>query len=298
MDKNIKYESNDLMRLIQIKFARLSKGQKLIAEYILKYYDKAAFMTAAKLGDAVGVSESTVVRFAIELGFSGYPKLQKSLQELIKNKLTTVQRLELSNDYISNGYTLKGVLKADMENIRATMEKIDYTTFEEVVHNIFEAKRIYIIGLRSSMALAEFLGFYLNLILQNVKIVGNGISDIFEQMINVGEGDLVIGIGFPRYATRTIDALGFAQDRGAKVVAITDSFLSPLDAKADYTLVAQSNMASFVDSLVAPLSVINALIVAVGMREKATISHIFNDLEKIWQDYNVYSYNGRNSTYK
>ena len=178
------------------------------------------------------------------------------------------------------------------------MEKIDYTTFEEVVHNIFEAKRIYIIGLRSSMALAEFLGFYLNLILQNVKIVGNGISDIFEQMINVGEGDLVIGIGFPRYATRTIDALGFAQDRGAKVVAITDSFLSPLDAKADYTLVAQSNMASFVDSLVAPLSVINALIVAVGMREKATISHIFNDLEKIWKDYNVYSYNGRNSTYK
>ena len=297
MDKNTNESSNDLMRVIQNKFPRLSKGQKLIAEYILENYDKAAFMTASKLGIAAGVSESTVVRFAIELGYSGYPKLQKALQELIKNKLTTVQRLELSNDYISNGYTLKGVLKADMENVRATLEKIDYETFEHVVNNIFEAKRIYIIGLRSSMALADFVGFYLNLILQNVKTVGSGISDIFEQMITVQEGDLVIGIGFPRYATRTIDALGFAQDRGAKVVAITDSFLSPLAAKADYTLVAQSNMASFVDSLVAPLSVINALILAVGMREKDKISNIFNDLEKIWNDYNVYSYDNRTSNY-
>ena len=294
MDKNNNCESNDLMRLIQTKFARLSKGQKLIADYILKNYDKAAFMTASKLGEAVGVSESTVVRFAIELGFSGYPKLQKSLHELIKTKLTTVQRLELSNDYISNGYTLKGVLKSDMENIRATMEKIDYETFDAVVNSIFEAKRIFIIGLRSSMALAEFLGFYLNIILQNVKTVGYGISDIFEQMINVGEGDLVIGIGFPRYASRTIDALAFAQDRGATVVAVTDSFLSPLAARADYSLIAQSNMASFVDSLVAPLSVINALIIAVGMREKENISSTFNSLEEIWREYNVYSYNNRN----
>ena len=298
MERTNNDESKDLMKLIQMRFPRLSKGQKLIAEYILKNYDKAAFMTAAKLGvSVVGVSESTVVRFAIELGFSGYPKLQKSLQELIKNKLTTVQRLELSSDYITEGHALKGVLKADMENIRATMEKIDYNTFEDVVNNIFAAKRIFIIGLRSSMALAEFLEFYLNLILQNVKTVGNGISDIFEQMVSIREGDLVIGIGFPRYSSKTIDALGIAQDRGAKVVAITDSYLSPLDAKADYTLVAQSNMASFVDSLVAPLSVINALIVAVGLREKETISNIFNDLEKIWHDFNVYSYNGRNSGY-
>lgn len=209
MDTNLSDNSKDLMRLIQSRFPKLSKGQKLIAEYILKSYDKAAFMTAAKLGVSVGVSESTVVRFANELGFSGYPKLQKALQELIKNKLTTVQRLELSNDYVSEGYALKGVLKADMENIRATLEKINYITFEEVVKNIFEAKRIYIIGLRSSTALAEFLGFYLNIILQNVKTVGNGISDIFEQMINVEEGDLVIGIGFPRYASRTIDAISF-----------------------------------------------------------------------------------------
>ncbi|NOV65408.1 DNA-binding MurR/RpiR family transcriptional regulator [Clostridium saccharobutylicum] len=291
----LKNENNkDLMRLIQGKFIRLSKGQKLIAEYILKNYDKAAFMTAAKLGISVGVSESTVVRFANELGFSGYPKLQKALQELIKNKLTTVQRLELRNDYFSDGDALKGVLKADMENIRATLEKINQNTFEDVVKCIFEAKRIYIIGLRSSTALAEFLGFYLNIILQNVKVVSYGISDVFEQMINVGEGDLVIGIGFTRYAAKTIDALEFSQDRSAKVVALTDSLLSPLASKADYTLIAQSNMASFVDSLVAPLSVINALIIAVGMREKENISDIFGDLEQIWKNYNVYSINNRN----
>ncbi|GIM29755.1 N-acetylmannosamine kinase [Clostridium polyendosporum] len=290
--------SQDLMRLIQVKFPRLSKGQKLIAEYILKNYDKAAFMTAAKLGISVGVSESTVVRFANELGYSGYPKLQKALQELIKNKLTSVQRLELSNDYISEENALKGVLKADMENIRYTLEKINHKTFEDVVNNIFKAKRIYIIGLRSSTALAEFLAFYLNLILDNVKIVSNGISDIFEQMINVGEGDLVIGIGFPRYAIKTIDALAFSQSRNAKVVAITDSLLSPLASQADYTLIAQSNMASFVDSLVAPLSVINALIIAVGMREKDTIAKTFNDLEAIWKEYQVYSHNKNNNDEK
>ncbi|MGL4773861.1 MAG: MurR/RpiR family transcriptional regulator [Clostridium sp.] len=294
MENSLNDNAKDLMRLIQNKYSRLSKGQKLIAEFILKNYDKAAFMTAARLGVAVGVSESTVVRFANELGFSGYPKLQKSLQELIKNKLTTVQRLELSNDLISNGDALKGVLKADMENIRTTLEKINPSVFEEVVSSIFEAKHIYILGLRSSTALAEFLGFYLNVILQNVKTVSYGISDIFEQMINVTEGDLVIGIGFPRYAAKTIDALDFAKSRGAKVVAITDSFLSPLASKADNTLIAQSNMASFVDSLVAPLSVINALIIAVGMNEKESITNTFGSLEQIWQDYNVYTYNSKN----
>jgi DNA-binding MurR/RpiR family transcriptional regulator len=280
----------DLMRTIQMKFPRLSKGQKLIAEYILKHYDKAAFMTATKLGISVGVSESTVVRFANELGFSGYPKLQKALQELIKNKLTTVQRIELSNDFITEESALKGVLKSDMENIRATLEKINHKTFEDVVNGIFNAKRIYIIGLRSSTALAEFLGFYLNLILDNVKVLGYGISDIFEQMINISEDDLVIGIGFPRYAARTIEALNFAHTKDAKVVAITDSLLSPLAARADYTLIAQSNMASFVDSLVAPLSVINALIIAVGLREKENISSTFSELEEIWEEYQVYSY--------
>lgn len=288
--ENTTTSNKDLMRIIQLKFPRLSKGQKLIAEYILKHYDKAAFMTAAKLGTSVGVSESTVVRFANELGFSGYPKLQKALQELIKNKLTTVQRIELANDFISEENALKGVLKADMENIRATLEKINHKTFDEVVECIFNANKIYIIGLRSSTALSEFLGFYLNVILDNVKTVGYGMSDIFEQMINVGEGDLVIGIGFPRYAIKTIEALTFAQSRRANVVAITDSLLSPLASKADHTLIAQSNMASFVDSLVAPLSVINALIIAVGLREKEKISTTYRDLENIWEEYQVYSY--------
>jgi DNA-binding MurR/RpiR family transcriptional regulator len=290
MDSAIENSKQDLMRTIQLKFSRLSKGQKLIAEYILKHYDKAAFMTAAKLGISVGVSESTVVRFANELGFSGYPKLQKALQELIKNKLTTVQRLEISNNLICEEDALKGVLKSDIENIRTTLEKIDHKIFDEVVNSIFDAKKIYIIGLRSSTALSEFLGFYLNLILDNVNIVAYGMSDIFEQLINISSEDLVIGIGFPRYATRTIEALAYAQSRGTKVVAITDSLLSPLATKADFTLIAQSNMASFVDSLVAPLSVINALIVAVGLREKEKISTTFEDLENIWQEYQVYSF--------
>ncbi|MFA9397153.1 MAG: MurR/RpiR family transcriptional regulator [Clostridiaceae bacterium] len=278
----------DLMKTIQQKFTRLSKGQKLIAEYILKHYDKAAFMTAAKLGNSVGVSESTVVRFANELGFTGYPTLQKSLQELIKTRLTTVQRIELSNEFISEQTALKGVLKSDIENIRSTMEKINYKTFEDVVNSIFEAHTIYIVGLRSSTILAEFLGYYLRLILDNVKVVSNGMSDTFERMIKIDENDLVIGIGFPRYANRTIEAINFAKSRGTKVVAITDSLLSPLATRADLTLIAQSNMASFVDSLVAPLSIINALIISVGLRQKDKISNTFNDLESIWSEFKIY----------
>ncbi|ABK62197.1 SIS domain protein, putative [Clostridium novyi NT] len=294
MNSTMDDNTQDLMKTIQMKFTRLSKGQKLIAEYILKHYDKAAFMTAAKLGNSVGVSESTVVRFANELGFSGYPKLQKALHDLIKNKLTTVQRIEISNNLINQENSLKGVLKGDMENIRATLEKINYKDFEEVVDSIFQAKRIYIIGLRSSTVLAEFLAFYLNMILDNVnvKVVKHGISDVFDQMINITKDDLLIGIGFPRYAARTVEALSFAQSKGTKVVAITDSLLSPLATKAQYTLIAQSNMASFVDSLVAPLSVINALIVAVGLREKDHISNLFKELENIWEEYQVYSCKG------
>ena len=287
-------QTQDLMKLIQIKFPRLSKGQKLIADFILKNYDKAAFMTAAKLGDSVGVSESTVVRFAIELGFSGYPKLQKALQELIKNKLTSVQRLELSNDYACEENVLRGVLKSDIENLRATLEKINLENFNSVIDEIFKAKTVYIVGLRSSSAIAEFLGFYLRLIIKDVRVVAHNISNIFEQMINCDEGDLVIGIGFPRYALRTINGLEFAKERKAKVVAITDSNVSPLATVADYALIAQSNMASFVDSLVAPLSVINALIVAVGVREKDKIPSTFYELEELWKNYDIYSYNQNN----
>ncbi|SEF76294.1 transcriptional regulator, RpiR family [Caloramator fervidus] len=285
----------DLIKIIQMKFPRLSKGQKIIAEYILKHYDKAAFMTAAKLGQTVGVSESTVVRFANELGFSGYPSLQKELQELIKTKLTSVQRIEITNELIDEENPLKSVLKADIENIRVTLEKINQNTFDEVVSEILKANRIYIVGFRSSQALVEFMGFYLNLILDNVRVISRGVSDVFEQLLRVGEGDLVIGISFPRYSLRTIDALKFAKDRNAKVVAITDSLLSPLAAHADYTLIAQSNMVSFVDSLVAPLSLINALIVAVGVKQKDVISETFKTLENIWEEYNVYG--GRSKNY-
>lgn len=275
----------DLMRLIQTKFSRLSKGQKLIAEYILKHYDKAAFMTAAKLGVSVGVSESTVVRFANQLGFEGYPELQKALQELIKNKLTTAQRIELSNEYVVPNNALRGVLKSDMENIRATMEKINYDAFEKTIETILKSKKIYIVGLRSSAALADFLGYYLNLILDNVKVVSYGVSGLFEQMLTLGADDCVIGIGFPRYAMRTLETLDYAKNKGATIVSITDSVLSPLASRADYTLVAESNMASFVDSLVAPLSVINALIIAVGLKEKDKISKTFTDLEQVWQEF-------------
>ncbi len=280
--------SQDLMRVIQAKFARLSKGQKLIADYILKHYDKAAFMTAAKLGTSVGVSESTVVRFAIELGYEGYPELSKSLQELVKTKLTAVQRLELTNDLVNEENALKGVLKADMENIRATLEKVNQKTFDYFIDEVFRAEKIYIIGLRSSSALAEFLGFYLNLILNNVHVLQHGMNDIFEQMLNLNENDLVIGIGFPRYSIKTIDVLKFARKRNAKVMSITDSLLSPLAATSEVTLIAQSNMASFVDSLVAPLSIINAIIIAAGLKKREEVADIFKRLEEIWEDNQVY----------
>ena len=279
---------DDLMRIIQSRYSRMSKGQKRIAEFILKHYDKAAFMTASKLGASVGVSESTVVRFADEIGYKGYPELQKSLQDIVKVKLTTVQRLELSN-LISTDHVLKGVLKADMENIRATLEKINEKTFEDIINAIFEARTIYIIGLRSSNTLAEFLAFYLNLFLDNVRSVHQGYSDIFEQMIKINEKDIVIGIGFPRYSQKTIEALEFAKERGAKVCVITDSLLSPLAARADLSLIAQSIMASFVDSLVAPLSVINAVIVAVGMKKKEQVGEILGTLEEIWKKHDVFN---------
>jgi len=280
---------DDLMRIIQSRYPKLSKGQKLIAEFILKHYDKAAFLTAAKLGSSVGVSESTVVRFAIELGYEGYPELQKSLQDLVKVKLTTVQRLELTHNLVDTENALKGVLKADMENIRSTLEKINEKTFDDMINAIFEARNIYIIGLRSSNTLADFLAFYLNLFLENVRSVHQGYSDIFEQMIKLNEKDLVIAIGFPRYSQKTIEALDFAKERKAKVCAITDSLLSPLAARADYSLIAQSNMASFVDSLVAPLSVINAVIVSVGMKKKEQVGEVFGILEEIWAKHDIFN---------
>lgn len=282
-------KTQDLIRIIQSKFPKLSKGQKMIADYILKHYDKAAFMTAAKLGSAVDVSESTVVRFAIVLGFDGYPELQKALQELVKTKLTAVQRLELTEDMVNEEDALRGVLKSDMENIRATLEKVNQRSFNEFIDNILSARKIYIIGLRSSKALSDFLGFYLNLILDNITVLNSGIADMYEQMIHLNSEDIVIGIGFPRYSYKTVEVLEFAKKRKAGVLSITDSLISPLASKSDITLIAQSNMSSFVDSLVAPLSIINAIIISVGLNKKDEVSSTFDTLEQIWSDNHVYA---------
>jgi DNA-binding MurR/RpiR family transcriptional regulator len=282
-------KSQNLIKMIEERLPDLSKGQKLIANYIMTHYDKAAYMTAAKLGKIVGVSESTVVRFAIELGFDGYPKLQKVLQELIKSKLTSVQRIEVSSNRISEENILKSVLQSDMEKIKITLEDIDQEDFNKIVESILNAKKIFILGVRSSAPLASFLGFYFNLIFDNVRLVHTtSVSEMFEQIIRASEGDVVIGISFPRYSKRTIKAMQFVKRQGAKVIAITDSKESPLAESADYSITARSDMASFVDSLVAPLSVINALIVAIGARKKQQVYEIFERLEKIWDEYQVY----------
>lgn len=282
-------KNNDLINIIQQKYDGFSKGQKLIANYIVNHYDKAAYVTAAKLGEIVGVSESTVVRFAIELGFDGYPKLQKVLQELIKSKLTAVQRIEVSSNRINEDNILKSVLQSDMEKIKITLEQIDHTDFNNIVETILNAKRIFILGVRSSATLASFLGFYFNLIFDNVRLVHTtSVSEMFEQIIRAQQGDVVIGISYPRYSKRTIKALQFARNQGAKTIALTDSAESPVAQSADMYLLARSDMASFVDSLVAPLSLINALIVAIGMRRKDQVYNTFERLEKIWDEYDVY----------
>lgn len=285
MDKN----NQDLLKKIETMMKEFSKGQKLISNYILNHYDKAAFMTAARLGSIVGVSESTVVRFATELGFDGYPKLQKALQELIRTKLTAVQRMEVASDRIGDQDVLTTVLNSDMDKIRLTLEEIDKIEFQSIVNAIINAKKIYILGVRSSAALASFLGFYFNLLFDNVRLVHTtSVSEMFEQILRVGSEDVVIGISFPRYSRRTIKALQYAKKQGSTVIAITDSNLSPLIEYSTYKLIARSDMASFVDSLVAPLSVINALIVALAMRKKEDVYKTFEHLEHIWDEYQVY----------
>lgn len=280
---------NDLINKIQSELPGFSKGQKQIARYILEHYDKAAFMTASRLGMTVGVSESTVVRFATELGYNGYPHLQRALQEMIRNKLTSVQRMEVSSDRMGGRDVLQTVLHADMDMIRQTLDELDREAFQGAVDALIGAKRIYILGVRSSSALSNFLGFYFNLLFENVRLVHtNSVSEIFEQMLRIGPGDVVFGVSFPRYSKRTLSAMQYARDRGARVIALTDSRLSPLARVADHLLLARSDMASFVDSLVAPLSVVNALIAAVGMSRRDEIEQTFNKLERIWEEYDVY----------
>lgn len=281
--------SHDLLASIQEHMDSFSKGQKLIGRYILKNYDKAAFMTAAKLGQTVDISESTVVRFAVELGYDGYPAMRKAMQEMIRGKLTSVQRIEVSNGRMSDQDILEKVVQSDIEKIRMSLEGIDHQEFSSVVDAIVRAKRIYLLGVRSATALSDFLAFYFNLIFDNVHHVQTSLaSEMFEQMLRVGPDDVVIGISFPRYSTRTVRAMEFARDQGATVIAITDSELSPLYEMASLRLLAKSDMASFADSLVAPLSIINALIVAVGRKKAAEVTATFEHLERIWDEYQVY----------
>ncbi len=281
--------NQDILALIQENMNTFSKGQKRIAAFILDSYDKAAFMTASRLGKKVGVSESTVVRFAAELGYDGYPDMQKSLQKMIRNRLTSVQRIEVTNDRIGDQDLVSMVLQSDMEKIRLTLEELDRSAFDNAVRAIVSAKRIYIIGVRSSAAIASFLGFYFNLIFDNVVNVTAGTaSEMFEHLLRVGEDDVVIGVSFPRYSSRTVQAMSFARDRKATTVAITDSEASPLAPICKYTLKARSDMASFGDSLVAPLSLVNALLVAVSRAKNDDLANTFQTLERIWEDYGVY----------
>ena len=280
MDETLK-DSKKLISDIQTQYTRLSKGQKLIAQYILNNYDKVAFMTACKLGETVGVSESTVVRFANALGYSGYPKLQAALQELIKNKLTTVQRVEMANDYSDENTILNKILKGDMDNIRETLEEIDGEAFQEATARLLKARKIYILGMRTSFVVAQYLGFYLGIILDNVHTVRMDMGDAFEQIVRIGEGDVVIAFSFPRYSKKSFQLVKYAKEKGAHVISITDSLFAPIASVSDNTLIVKSNMASFVDSLVPAMSVANALAVSVGMKEKEDIKEHFDDLEQM-----------------
>ena len=279
----------DILTSIHNKMCAFSKGQKRIASYIVSSYDKAAFMTANKLGKMVNVSESTVVRFAVELGFDGYPSMQKALQDMVRNKLTSVQRIEVTNDRFANQDVVSKVLQSDMESLRLTSENLDRDALNRAVDAIIRARHIYIVGVRSSEAIALYLNFYFRTIFDNVRLVSStATSEMMEQMHHVSSQDVVIGISLPRYSTRTIKLMDFAKDRGAEVIVITDSMDAPAAKRATHTLVTKSDMVSVVDSLVAPMSLVNAMIVLISRKKKQEISRTFENLEKIWQEYEVY----------
>lgn len=281
--------NTDILAAIQNRMGDFSKGQKLIANYILEFYDKAAFMTASRMGRTVGVSESTVVRFAAELGYDGYPSMQKALQEMILNKLTSVQRIEVANDRFGDQDVLGTVLQQDIDKIRATMESVDRRVFDEAVDAIIGARRIYILGVRSSATIAFFLHFYFNYMFDNVHMVNaSSPSEVFEQFARVERDDVVVAISYPRYSRSAVQATKFCKESGAKIVAITDSHRSPVAAYADYLLLAKMDMVSLVDSLVAPMSLVNALLVAIGRKREKELARTFSNLERIWDEYEVY----------
>lgn len=280
---------NDILAKIEALSSGFSKGQKLIASYILNHFDRAAYMTASKLGEEAGVSESTVVRFANELGLSGYPQLQGEIRESVRKRLTSVQRIALANDRLRGEDIPAAVLSADMENIRYTMENLDREAFDRATSAILEAKNIYIIGMRSSACLAEFMNHYLSLVFDNVRLVrSTSGSEIFDRLIGLTPDDVMIALSFPRYSARMINAVDFAVQSGARVIALTDNKLAPIAKNAYATLEARSDMASFVDSLAAPLSVINALIAAVGMMRRDEVTKTLTKRETLWERYHVY----------
>lgn len=279
---------NDILHTIQENLSRFSKGQRRIANYILENYDKAAFLTASRLGKIAQVSESTVVRFASALGYDGYPEMQKALQEMLRSRLTSAQRTRVSAAQLSGTDLVTSVLQTDMEKIQLAIEEISREDFDIAVNELIEAKHIYILGVRSSSFLAGYLHFYFHLIFENVTLVtNNSAGDILEKILRIGPGDVIVGISFPRYSQSTVKGIQFAKDRGAKLIAITDGPSSPLAPLADAMLNAHNDMISFVDSLVAPFSLLNALIVASGLRKNADISQIFGSLEDIWEEYGV-----------
>ena len=279
----------NVLQQIDKNFSNLSKSHKKIAQYISEHYDKAAFMTASKLGSIVGISESTVVRFAYELGYDGYPQFQNALQGLIKNKLTTVQRMEITSSKLEEKNILRSVIQSDIEKLRDTLETIENDIFAATVEAIGKAENIYILGARTCSSVASFLGFYLNMISDNVRTIAtNSASETFEQIYRVCDKDVVIAISYPRYSVRTLNAVKYAANKGSTIVAITDSNESPITAYATHSLIAECDMTNFVDSLVAPLSLCNALIAALVVQHKETIAKTFSDLEQIWVDYEVY----------
>lgn len=284
--------SYDLLKIIDDKMGNLSKGQKRIANFLKDHYDKGVYLTASRLGEIAGVSESTVVRFAIELGFDGYPKLQEALQELVKNELTASQRMKVSSDRITKAdkHIYKSVLESDAARIANTLDGINQRDFDEAVDYIINARRVYIVGGRSSSALSNFLDFYLNLMRDDVINASTGVvTETFEHIFRIKEGDLLIGISFPRYSNKTVKAVEYAHERGARTIAITDSAQSPLAKDANICLTARSDMLSFIDSLVAPLSLINAILVAVSLKCKGNIAQGLDKLEDLWGEYKVYS---------
>lgn len=283
--------NNDLLNRIKDNYIKLSKGQKRIADYILENYNKVAFMTASSLGEIVGVSESTVVRFANALGYDGYPKLQKGLQESIKTKLTTVQRFELSKDIEDGENYIKKIMSYDMDNIRKTIDVLEEDNVQDICDVIHNARKVFVLGMRSSSVLSNYLGYYLNFIRDDVHIISIGVHDVFDYLVNLNEDDVLITISFPRYSKRTFEIVKFAKDRGAKLVGITDSELSPLSPLVDYCLYAKYNMNTFIDSLVAPMSLINALIIAISINYKEDVEKKFEYLEKIWNEFSIYNPN-------